>query len=173
MEIFHTLIGPLALASGLVAIVLKKGTALHKRIGYAYALSMLLLTSSSLFIYNMFEGWGPFHYMALVSMATIFAALIPAWRYRHRANWLIWHNKMMLWSYVGLVMATGSHVMGPVIQVLKAASLPGQTAVIIAMALLWGIPMVTGAIWIERYNRKHIYGPAKQGAHVQKQSTVG
>lgn len=172
MEIFHTLLGPIALISGFISILLKKGTPLHKRIGYSYAVSMLLLTGSSLTIYNMFEGWGPFHYMALVSMATIFAALLPAWRYRHRANWLVWHNKMMLWSYVGLVMATGSHVMGPVIGFIKSLGLPGGWASISAMALLWGTPMVIGAICIERYNRKHIYRQAKEGLHIQKQSTT-
>ncbi|HAP64443.1 MAG TPA: hypothetical protein DCR93_34820 [Cytophagales bacterium] len=172
MEYFHTILGPIALLSGLATIFLKKGTPLHKRIGYGYAVSMLLLTGSSLTIYNMFDGWGPFHYMALVSIATIFAALIPAWRYRHRASWLVWHNKMMLWSYAGLIMATGSHVMGPFIQIIKALGLHGGWAAGLAMVTLWGIPMIIGAIWIERYNRKHIYGPAKMGAHIQKQSTA-
>lgn len=156
----HTIAGTLALLSGALVMILKKGNSLHKRVGYLYAGSMVLLTSTSFGIYELFDSWGPFHYMALVSQATLLAGLIPAWGPRNSHKWIIWHNKMMQWSFVGLVMATGSHIMGPFISLLGQWGLQDRPAFFMAAGCLWGIPMLIGMIFIERYNRKRFYQKA-------------
>lgn len=97
----HTLAAISALSLGPAVFLRKKGTALHKKLGYCYAASMLLLNATALMIYELFDGFGIFHYAAIVSLATLTTGIIPAVRKRP-ANWIEWHYMGMTWSYVGL-----------------------------------------------------------------------
>lgn len=101
LGITHTLTAISALALGPAVFVRKKGTRLHKRLGYGYVASMLLLNATALMIYDLFDGFGIFHYAALLSLATLCMGFIPAFLRRPR-NWLEWHYMGMTWSYVGL-----------------------------------------------------------------------
>lgn len=99
----HAALGLLALMLGLGVILLRKGTAWHRRVGLLYAATMLLLNATALAIYDLFGGFGPFHALAILSLATLAAALVPVWlRPRH---WLEIHARCMSWSYAGLVAA--------------------------------------------------------------------
>jgi hypothetical protein len=93
----HSAFGIVALWSG--------GAVLYRRTGYAYALSMLFLNGSALAIYDLTGRFGPFHMGALVSLATVAAALVPAVTRRPADAWLRLHAEFMCWSYVGLVSA--------------------------------------------------------------------
>jgi uncharacterized membrane protein len=103
--LLHALFGLGALLLGLGVVLRRKGTAIHRRIGYAYVATMLLLNASALAIYDLYGGFGPFHVAALVSVATVGAALIPAITRRPKTGWLRLHAELMAWSYVGLVSA--------------------------------------------------------------------
>ena len=94
-----------AMVAGMVVILMKKGTRNHVYIGYSYVLSMLILNISALMIYDLFGGFGPFHYMALFSLATVIAGLIPAFLRKPKHNWLEMHYEFMLWSVIGLYAA--------------------------------------------------------------------
>ena len=99
----HTGSALAALLLGPAVFFRVKGDRYHCRIGYAYALSMIVLNLTALLIYDLFGGWGPFHWMALVSLATLMAGLVPAvWRTK---NWLEAHYQGMCWSCVGLAAA--------------------------------------------------------------------
>ncbi len=95
----------IAMVAGLLILFLKKGTTAHIRIGYTYAASMLVLNISALMIYDLFGGFGPFHYFALISLATLIAGIIPAYLKKPGKSWLELHYEFMNWSVVGLYAA--------------------------------------------------------------------
>jgi uncharacterized membrane protein len=92
-----------ALALGLVVLVERKGTASHRVIGCGYVAAMILLNVTALGVYRLTGRFGPFHALALVSLATVIAGVAIVWR--RRANWLRRHYYFMAWSYVGLLAA--------------------------------------------------------------------
>ena len=100
----HAGFGLVALVLGLGVILLEKGTAAHRRAGLLYAAAMLLLNATALAIYDLFGGFGVFHVLALVSLATLAAGIVPVWLRRPR-EWMELHARCMSWSYAGLVAA--------------------------------------------------------------------
>lgn len=140
MILIHTLCGIAALLTGLFILFQPKGTLRHVWIGHTYATAMAGLCLTSFAIYELFDGVGPFHVLALVSLATLLAGLIPPLLRDRFAGWFYAHYYFMLYSYVGLVMATGSHFW----DVLPIASTWAKAAV------LWGLPYLVGAFLIER-----------------------
>jgi uncharacterized membrane protein len=101
---FHFACALVALASGAAVLLRRKGNGAHRRLGWVYAGSMLLLNGTALVIYRLFGGFGPFHVAAVVSLATLAAGMVPAIR-RRPANWVEHHYWWMTWSYVGLCAA--------------------------------------------------------------------
>jgi uncharacterized membrane protein len=109
LGLFHTACALVALGSGAAVLMRRKGTAGHRRTGWVYVASMLLLNGTALMIYRLFGGFGPFHVAAVFSLVTVLAGIVPAVR-RRPANWLDHHYQWMTWSYVGLCAATVSEV---------------------------------------------------------------
>jgi uncharacterized membrane protein len=154
MIIFHTVNGFIALIAGLAIILLGKGTRVHRIIGYIYVTSMYVLCFGSFFIQDttpFFRGFGMFHVMALASIGTVTAGLIPA-VYRSRFdNWYQRHYSFMLWSYVGLIMAFNSHFFRPVFLFFGNEVRLGKfLGLIISILILWVLPPVFGRILINR-----------------------
>jgi uncharacterized membrane protein len=73
----HLISGIVALIFGGFVIVLKKGTMIHKRVGYVYVMSMLILIVSSFGIYRLFGKFGLFHVFSLISTFSLLAGMIP------------------------------------------------------------------------------------------------
>jgi uncharacterized membrane protein len=92
----------------------KKGTKLHKMVGRAYVVAMWLLNITALMDYELYGFFGPFHWMALISLTTVVFAHLAV--LRKRPNWKQSHAYLMAWSYVGLIAAavaeTASRVPG-------------------------------------------------------------
>ena len=106
-------IGQLHLASALVALASgawvlwrRKGTATHRRIGWLYAGSMLVLNVTAFMIYRLYGTFGPFHVAALISLVTLIAGILPAWRRRPERTWIEHHYFFMSYSYLGLLAAS-------------------------------------------------------------------
>lgn len=97
-----------AIGLGLCVLLMRKGTRRHRRYGYAYVSAMLLLNLSSLFIFSLTGRFSLFHALALLSLATVVAGILPAWRRRPRGGWLRMHLEFMSWSYIGLLAAAAS-----------------------------------------------------------------
>jgi len=135
----HTIFGIIALITGAWNLTTQKGTKRHRFVGWVYAISMFCLIGTSFSIFELFGDFGPFHVMSLVSGVTIFLALYFPLRRNLYANWLEHHYMWITWSYVGLIMATGSHLFqyGP-------AGWPFWTRAV----LYWGLPCVIGATLI-------------------------
>lgn len=95
----------LAMIFGAIVIFKTKGTKFHIRAGYAYAISMLILNVTALMIFQLFGHFGPFHYAALISLASLFGGLIPAYLKKPEKTWLEFHYEFMNWSVIGLYAA--------------------------------------------------------------------
>lgn len=108
---FHLAFAIIALLTGTTILCLKKGTSLHKKIGYIYAISMLLLNISALMIYRLFDGFGIFHYAALLSLATIIGGMVPALLRKPKKSWYSLHFSFMYWSVMGLYAAFASEIL--------------------------------------------------------------
>ncbi len=104
----HTISAILAMLTGAIVILNTKGTGLHKKIGYAYVVFMLILNITAFAIYN-FGSFNLFHGFAILSLASIIAGMLPAIR-RTDANWLEKHFTYMSWSVVGLYCAFWAEV---------------------------------------------------------------
>ncbi len=106
---FHVTCALTALGSGAAVLLRRKGNRAHRRLGWVYVTSMLLLNVTALMIYRLFGGFGPFHVAAVFSLVTVIAGIIPPIR-RKPANWVEHHYRWMTWSYVGLCAAAVSEV---------------------------------------------------------------
>ena len=154
MIAFHTINGLIALVAGLAVILLGKGTSFHRAAGRVYAGAMYVLCFASLAIRDttpFFRGFGMFHVMALASVLTVTAGLVPALRRRRHRDWFNRHFSFMLWSYVGLVMALNSHFFREVfILFAKQAGLGNAVGLTLSILILWGLPPALGALLINR-----------------------
>lgn len=102
---FHIGTAVSALVFGLWVLLARKGTRIHKQLGYAYFFNMLGLNISALFIYQLTGHFGPFHGAALASLFTLIAGFVPAYLHLPPGHWLELHYEFMNWSYVGLIAA--------------------------------------------------------------------
>lgn len=149
---FHLIFGLLSLISGLVVIFMPKGTGQHRLWGYVYVISMLILCGSSFFIMELFGNFGVFHVMSLVSLITvIFGYGIMIQKKIPLSRRVAVHYKMMLFSYVGLVMATNSHFFKYLGPYLFKLGMSKVAALVITALVLWIIPYAIGSFFIYRY----------------------
>lgn len=150
---FHTWNGVIALVAGLFVLLLPKGTQLHRRAGYVYVAAMVLLCVTSFSIRDstpFFHGLGMFHLMGLVSLGTLVAGLLPMLRHPRAANAYRLHFRLMAWSYIGLVMATNSHLFRPLFLWLRDQSGSVALALVLTVLFAWVIPPVVGRRLIAR-----------------------
>lgn len=104
----HLIAAGLAMAAGAVVLLNTKGGAFHKRAGYVYVAAMLTVNGTAFMIYHLFGTFGPFHWLALLSLTTIVGGLVPALLRKtptFKTNWIYWHYYFMNWSVVGLYAA--------------------------------------------------------------------
>ena len=94
-----------AIGFGAIVLVSTKGTRRHRWLGRCYGAAMLGLNATALLIYDLYGEFGPFHWLALASLATLTAGLAAAWRRRPAGGWVRMHAEFMAWSYVGLLAA--------------------------------------------------------------------
>ncbi len=147
----HTALGVAALATGAFVLARRKGDGLHRVVGRVYAAAMVGLCVLSFGLRDttpLFAGYGPFHIAAVVSLVTVVAGVVVAWR--RRPGWLEGHYMWMAWSYVGLVMATGGHVMRPVFLWMRDAGVPAGLALGASLFAVWGLPPLVGSRLIAR-----------------------
>ena len=100
----HLIASILALVFGTWVLITLKGTRVHRRVGYLYAFSMILLLATAFLIYRLFGRFGVFHFAAIVSAVTLACGMVPA-VLRKPKNWLDLHFGFMYWSVFGLYAA--------------------------------------------------------------------
>lgn len=131
----HTLFGLCALVAGGWNLLATKGTRRHRLVGWVYTGAMASLIVTSFAIYNTYGRFGAFHVLSLVSGGTLAMALYYPLCRRSDPNWVESHYVWIGYSYIGLLMATGSHFFQYV------PTWP--TAV--QMMVFWGIPYGVGS----------------------------
>tara|TARA_R100001143_G_C3360653_1_gene135258 strand:- start:9356 stop:9820 length:465 start_codon:yes stop_codon:yes gene_type:complete len=101
----HVVFALAALISGAAVVFRPKGDRWHRILGYFYTISLFLVNVSALSVYEDSVGFGPFHILAVISLATLICGFIPAFLRRPISSWLNLHAYFISWSYVGLVAA--------------------------------------------------------------------
>lgn len=100
--LIHLIVSIIALLTGTLNLILVKGSALHKRIGRVYAISMIVLLVTAFMMYNLFGTWGIFHWTAVISTLTLICGLFPILTKRPKNNYVSLHFCFMYWSVIGL-----------------------------------------------------------------------
>jgi uncharacterized membrane protein len=145
--LIHTIAAVISFISGSVVLLNRKGTAFHKKVGYIYVSSMLIVNISAFFLYNLFNGFGIFHFFACLSLFAIFGGMYPV-ILRHRVkNWYIQHIEVMCWSIVGLYAAFAAEV--------SVRLLPQEYSLTV-LGVSGGIITTIGAILIRRRKKSEL-----------------
>lgn len=103
--LIHLISSLVALVAGALNITTEKGTAIHRKVGYVYTLSLVVLIATAFMIYRLFGGFGIFHVAAIISAITLFGGIVPAIFRKPAKNWLTLHYSFMYWSVMGLYAA--------------------------------------------------------------------
>jgi uncharacterized membrane protein len=137
--LLHSAFGITALVLGAFVFRQRKGTQLHRRLGYGYTVAMLLLNASALAIYDLSGRFGAFHIAAAVSLATVAAGLFPVIARRPRHSWMRLHAEIMAWSYVGLMSAFFAEIVvrSPGVNVATGATLSTVVGVSVGAFLIY------------------------------------
>ena len=107
--LIHLIVAVLAIVIGTLVILFRKGTRLHGWLGRAYVGMMVGVNLTAFLIYELFGGFGLFHWMALFSLLTVLIGYFPA-RSR-RPGWKGQHAYFMSGSYVGVIAALAAEVL--------------------------------------------------------------
>ncbi|NNE25712.1 MAG: hypothetical protein HKN09_02610 [Saprospiraceae bacterium] len=99
--LIHLIASASALITGTVVLVKKKGTINHKRWGYLYTMSMATVVITSFMMYNLFGGFGIFHFFATISGLTLIGGMLPMFLKRPK-HYISMHFSFMFWSVFGL-----------------------------------------------------------------------
>ena len=106
----HTIFGTVALVAGTAVLLMRKGTRWHRTLGHIFLTSMIALNIISFFMYGLFGRFGPFHWMAVASLITLLAGMVPVLTRRPKGRWLELHGAFISGAYVGLIAATAAEV---------------------------------------------------------------
>ena len=128
------------LALGAVVIACRKGTTRHRILGGSYAVVLLLVNIAALSIPRSGRGLGPFQILAIVSLATLVAGLVPMWVMRRTEGVVAVHAITMCFSYVGLVAAGLSQI--------AAERFPDQAAVAVTSVSVLTFAIGSWAIFV-------------------------
>ncbi len=105
LGLFHLIVSILALVFGTWMISTQKGTAIHKKVGYVYAVCMVAVISTSFMMYRLFGGFGIFHVAAVISTISLLGGMLPVILRKPEKSWLSLHFSFMYWSVMGLYAA--------------------------------------------------------------------
>jgi len=130
LGVVHTVFSFLAILFGALVVLLDKGTRWHRTWGHLYAVCMVGLAVSALFIYRLTGSFGPFHLFALVGLATLALGMGTVLLRRPQGSWMEAHATWMSWSYVGLLAAFAAETLTRFVMPMIAEALEAQE--------LWG-----------------------------------
>lgn len=136
--LIHTIASVLALLAGGLIFIIPKGTVRHRKLGYAYAINMGILLVTSFFIFDLWGAFGVYHALSIVSFVTLAIALYYPIKGRNSKHWMRQHMIWMGYSYIGLVMAGGSHLF----------SVFPDWSPWLRAGLFWGLPYIVGSVLI-------------------------
>lgn len=107
---FHLTTSCIAMLAGGFVLLSKKGTKIHKNIGYLYVVMMILVCGSALGIYKLTGAFGMFHVLAFLGFATLMAGMSPILFKSLRKKYGVYHLWFMYYSVLGLYAAFASEL---------------------------------------------------------------
>lgn len=150
--LIHTLFAVVAIATGGLVVLFRKGTKGHKLLGYVFFFAMIIVNLTALFTQSIYS-FGPFHWMAIGSLVFVTGGVAAPVLFRKNKNWLRIHYDLMLWSYVGLIAAMFSEI---------AVRVPAVGTVIGGGVLFWMLVIassvgtfIIGGLIINRRRRSY------------------
>lgn len=146
--ILHLASAAVALLSGTIVIATKKGTQLHKRLGYLYFYSMLYMNGSALLIYRLTGQFNGFHMGAIISFITILIGIGTLYFRGTKPSSINLHLATMYWSLVGLYSAFFSETLT------RLSTLPFVWAVIIPTAIVSLLGAIVFVKQVKIWSRK-------------------
>ncbi len=107
---FHAAFAFAAIGLGAVQLLSPKGTLPHRTIGWAWALLMILVAGTSLFIHTirMWGPWSPIHLLSLFTLGVVPLAVLQARRHNVSA-----HRSTMIWLFTLALVVTGLFTLAP------------------------------------------------------------
>jgi len=130
----HVVAAVLALTAGLAVFARPKGTGLHRWLGRAYAALMLAVNLSALATFEQSGAAGPFHYLAVLSLATVVVGLGFLFLARSARTGRAVHGYLMAWSWVGLFAAGASQLATMAWPGVPGLTVAGTSVVVCAIA---------------------------------------
>lgn len=104
-SVVHLAAALTAMLTGTAVLLLPKGTAKHRRLGWVYVVSMAVLLITAFRIYALFGRFGIIHWGAVGSALTLLLGLLPIALRASLPSWLRWHYIGMGASVTGLYAA--------------------------------------------------------------------
>ena len=149
-----------ALALGALVLPERKGTLSHRAMGASYVMAMVAVNLTALTIYRLTGRFGPFHALALLSLATV------AWGMRavlrRRQGWMHTHYYCMAWSYIGLLAAAAAEIAVRV--PLLAASINSAAPAIAVGVAIAALFTVLGMVTVPRLQRRAFASVERTGS---------
>jgi uncharacterized membrane protein len=107
---FHAAFAFAAVALGAVQLLAPKGTLPHRTIGWAWALLMIAVAGTSLFIHTirMWGPWSPIHLLSVFTLGVVPLAVLQARHHNVRA-----HRSTMTWIFTLALVVTGLFTLAP------------------------------------------------------------
>jgi uncharacterized membrane protein len=99
-----------AIGLGAVQLLAPKGTLPHRTIGWAWAILMILVAGTSLFIHTIrtWGPWSPIHLLSLFTLAVVPLAVLSARQHNVKA-----HRSAMIWIFTLALVVTGLFTLAP------------------------------------------------------------
>ncbi|MFN3849020.1 MAG: DUF2306 domain-containing protein [Spirosomataceae bacterium] len=97
----HIIASVMGLITSTIVLVAAKGTQFHRKMGYVFAVVMLIINISALMIYQLTGKFNFLHIFAIISLASLIRGMLPAMR-RNSANWLRVHITGMTAAALGV-----------------------------------------------------------------------
>jgi uncharacterized membrane protein len=139
MTTIHLIACVAAIIVGAAVLIRPKGTAVHRALGYAYVGATYVYCGSSFFMYPSTGRLTPFHFISIQNLVLVSCGVSFPLFLRHRVrHWYVWHLRLMLYSYIALVL-TGFRFAFPYVP--RSRAVPILVFVVLPLAS-W--------IWIER-----------------------
>lgn len=153
--IIHLIVSIVAMLSGLFVLIATKGTKIHKRIGYVYSVSMLLVNLTAFLIYRLYGKFGIFHWFAIVSCLTLLAGLSPV-LIKKGKNYVLTHLNFMYWSVVGLYCAFMAEIFSRLPKIILTENGEPMNAFYKGVGIGVGTVIVIGVMFFLKYRPKWI-----------------
>ncbi len=150
--LIHTLFAFAAILLGGWVVLSKKGTNKHRILGYTFFAAIVLMNLTALFTQSLYQ-FGPFHWMAIVSLLTVSAGISAPLFLRHKPNWMSLHYELMLWSYVGLIAAMFAEISVRVPAVENVVGGGGKFWILVIAASI--LTFVIGGLLIGKHRKKY------------------